>query len=72
MSVGWGLGAEVAPRNTGKIFSLKEGAEVMREEPWNLLGMESLPLSIPPSWGGGIPSVQPGLGSGELQCALLL
>lgn len=51
MSVGWARGAEVAPGNTEKLFSLQEGAEVTKEEPRKLPGTETPSLSIPPSQG---------------------
>lgn len=51
MLVGWAQGAEVAPGNVGKIFSLGERAEVTREMHWKQLSMETPSLPIPPSWG---------------------
>lgn len=51
MLVHWVQGAEITPGSTEMIFSLEERAEVMKEEPQKLLGMEIPSLSISPSWG---------------------
>lgn len=61
-------GAEVAPGNTGKIFSLGERAEVTREEPWKQLRMET--SSHHP--GEGVTVVEPKLWFGELRSGMSL
>lgn len=63
MSVGWARGAEVAPGNTEKLFSLQEGAEVTREEPW-------IPLhpTIPGKMLFPVSNLNWDLGNWDLEC----
>lgn len=68
MMVGWAERAEVAPRNTGKVFRLGERAEVTKEELWKWLRMET--SSHHP--GEGVPVVEPKLSFGELRSGMSL